>query len=94
MLAVCRLLGLPARYVSGYAYAPASEMGVASHAWADVFVEGQGWVSVDPTNDAPQAERHVRVAVGRDYADVPPTRGVYKGSARETLAVDVRFEEA
>jgi transglutaminase-like putative cysteine protease len=94
MLATCRILGLPARYVSGYVYAPGSQVGVASHAWADVFVEGRGWISVDPTNDAPQAERHVRVAVGRDYADLPPTRGVYKGSAMETLAVEVRIEEA
>jgi transglutaminase-like putative cysteine protease len=94
MLAACRLLGLPARYVSGYVYTPGGDMGAASHAWADVFLEGRGWVAVDPTNDAPQAEHHVRVAVGRDYADVPPTRGVYKGSARETLAVDVRIEEA
>lgn len=92
MLATCRILGLPARYVSGYVYAPGSQVGVASHAWADVFVEGQGWVSVDPTNDAPQAERHVRVAVGRDYADLPPTRGVYKGNAKETLEVNVRIE--
>jgi transglutaminase-like putative cysteine protease len=93
MLAACRVLGLPARYVSGYVFLPGSDVGVASHAWADVFVEGRGWISVDPTNGVPQAERHVRIAVGRDYDDVTPTRGVYKGSADETLTVDVRIDE-
>ena len=94
MLAGCRLLGIPSRYVSGYVHAPADGMGAASHAWADVFIDGLGWISLDPTVGAPQSGRHVRVAVGRDYSDVPPTRGVYKGSAKETLSVEVRVEES
>jgi transglutaminase-like putative cysteine protease len=92
-LAACRLNGLPARYVSGYVYAPGRASGAASHAWVDVFIEGRGWVSVDPTHDTQQTPSHVRVAVGRDYADVPPTRGVYKGQSGERLEVKVRVEE-
>jgi transglutaminase-like putative cysteine protease len=91
-LAACRLGGLPARYVSGYVYAPGHASAAASHAWVDVFVAARGWVSVDPTHDTAQTPRHVRVAVGRDYADVPPTRGVYKGSAGEQLEVTVEVE--
>ena len=51
-----------------------------------------GWTSLDPTHGREQGEAYVRVAVGRDYADVPPTRGVYKGVARETLAVRVGLQ--
>jgi transglutaminase-like putative cysteine protease len=90
MLAACRCLGLPARYVSGYLYDPQFfGDSAATHAWVDVFIAGRGWVSLDPTHDCQQNERFVRVAIGRDYADVPPTRGVYKGNARETLEVRV-----
>lgn len=92
MLAACRLSGLPARYVSGYLYSPnAPEM--ASHAWVDVFVSEYGWRSLDPTHNCPQDGRYVRVATGRDYADVPPTRGMYKGSAKEKMAVQVQVGE-
>ena len=92
-LAACRLNGLPARYVSGYVHAPGQASGAASHAWLDVFFEDRGWVSIDPTHDTPQTPRHVRVAVGRDYADVPPTRGVFKGDAGERLSVKVTVGE-
>jgi len=103
MLAGCRSLGIPARYVSGYLYSPQTlrdreESGIvilpnaASHAWIDVFVEGRGWLSLDPTHNSWQTEEYVRVATGRDYADVPPTRGVYKGSADEVLEVNVTVE--
>jgi transglutaminase-like putative cysteine protease len=92
MIAACRLLGVPARYVSGYIYAPESASALASHAWVDVFADRQGWLSLDPTHDTAQGPQHVRVAVGRDYTDVPPTRGVFKGNGRESLAVAVRLE--
>ena len=62
----------------------------ASHTRVDVFVAGVGWISLDPTHGGQQTPHHVRVAVGRDYAEVPPTRGVFKGPAEETLSVDVR----
>ena len=89
MLSACRLSGLPARYVSGYLYSPdAPEM--ASHAWVDVFITDHGWISLDPTHNCWQGEKYVRVAIGRDYADVPPTRGVYKGLAKEKMDVNVK----
>jgi transglutaminase-like putative cysteine protease len=90
MLAACRCLSLPARYVSGYLYTPPNaDAELASHAWVDVYVAGQGWLALDPTHNAAQSGHYVRVAVGRDYADVPPTRGVFKGNAKEELAIEV-----
>jgi transglutaminase-like putative cysteine protease len=90
MLAACRCVGIAARYVSGYLYDPRLEGdNAASHAWVDIWDEERGWIALDPTHDRGQTESYVRVAVGRDYADVPPTRGVYKGAAHETLTVHV-----
>jgi transglutaminase-like putative cysteine protease len=87
MLAACRSQGLPARYVSGYLYNNGHS--AASHAWVDVHVAGSEWLSLDPTHDCAQSSEYVRVAIGRDYADVPPTRGVFKGNAKETMDVKV-----
>lgn len=87
-----RSAGIPCRYVSGYLFDPGATGGAsASHAWVDVYDPVRGWVSLDPTHDTEHTEHYVRVAVDRDYADVPPTRGVYRGSANETLDVDVRI---
>ncbi len=61
----------------------------ASHAWVDAFVNGRGWISLDPTHNCEQNMNYVRVGVGRDYSDVPPTRGVYRGTAKESLSVNV-----
>lgn len=93
MLAMLRRLGVPCRYVSGY-LAPGDAdtrgpIATATHAWVEVLLPDLGWVGFDPTNDAEAGLRHIRVAVGRDYADVPPTRGVFKGEASSTLAVSV-----
>lgn len=90
LIAACRSRGIPARYVSGYLYNRGAE--AASHAWVDVRLPGEGWFSLDPTHGVAQTSQYVRVAVGRDYADVSPTRGVYKGDAQETLAVEVSVE--
>jgi transglutaminase-like putative cysteine protease len=93
MLAACRCVGIAARYVSGYLYDPTLEGdNAASHAWVDIWDEERGWIALDPTHDRDQNESYVRVAVGRDYADVPPTRGVYKGAANETLSVRVGLQ--
>jgi len=94
-LGLCRALGMPARYVSGYIWNGDDRPEQASHAWGEAWLPGQGWLACDPTNYSPQSrgrvgEQHVRVAVGRDYRDVPPTRGVFRGAAHETLSVDVR----
>ena len=93
MLVACRCVGIAARYVSGYLYDPTLEGdNAASHAWVDVWDEERGWIALDPTHDREQTESYVRVAVGRDYADVPPTRGFYKGAAREILSVRVGLQ--
>ena len=93
MIRLCRARGLPARYVSGYLYDPEHGDLGESHSWVDVHLGDAGWVSLDPTHDVEQSERYVRVGVGRDYADVPPSRGVYKGTATETLEVAVTIRE-
>lgn len=93
MLATCRWAGIPARYVSGYLYDPKlTGDNAASHAWVDVWDADGGWSALDPTHRREQSEAYVRVAVGRDYNDVPPTRGVFTGTARETLSVRVGLQ--
>ncbi len=61
----------------------------ATHAWVEVLFPEAGWIGFDPTNNSGAEGRHIRVAIGRDYADVPPTRGVFKGNAASQLAVSV-----
>lgn len=87
MLAACRTQMLPARYVSGYLYNNGHT--AASHSWVDVLVPDRGWISLDPTHNREQTSQYVRVAVGRDYGDVPPTRGIFKGNAKEQMDVQV-----
>jgi transglutaminase-like putative cysteine protease len=99
-LALVRPLGVPARYVSGYLFRDegSSDRSAdgATHAWVEVLLPDLGWVGFDPTNNLIAEDRHVRVAIGRDYADVPPTRGVYKGASavRSELGVSVRVGAA
>src|ERR1700722_4418468 len=90
MLAICRGWGLPARYVSGYLFNDPHEANdrsdpAATHAWVEVYLPSLRWVGFDPTNNTLTGERHVIVAVGRDYDDVPPSRGVFKGEADSEL---------
>jgi transglutaminase-like putative cysteine protease len=66
---------------------------VASHAWAEAWVPGRGWVGFDATHPVRTTEHHVRLAVGRDYTDAAPTRGVYVGSATGTMAIRVKTKE-
>lgn len=87
LLSLCRHAGLPARYVSGY-LGDITESG-ASHAWAEAFVPPYGWVGVDATLGAPCTGRHVKIAVGRDYADVAVVRGTYRGGAEAMMTVEV-----
>ena len=98
MIAVCRQLGIPARYVSGYLYHRRDDndrsQADATHAWVEVWVPTIGWIGIDPTNNIWTSERHIRMAIGRDYADVPPTRGVYRGNASERLEVAVTVNDA
>jgi transglutaminase-like putative cysteine protease len=64
----------------------------ASHAWIEAYTPTHGWRGFDPTNDLVASEFHIKMAIGRDYADVPPTRGTFRGVASERLTVDVRTE--
>jgi transglutaminase-like putative cysteine protease len=66
----------------------------ATHAWVEVFLPSLRWVGFDPTNNVLAGERHIAVAVGRDYADVPPSHGVFKGEAQSALAVGVSVRRA
>jgi transglutaminase-like putative cysteine protease len=91
MLALCRHRGIPARYVSGYIYIgenSAYRGDAATHAWVEVKVPGLAWIGLDPTNNAIAREQHIRIAVGRDYRDISPLKGVYIGGA-QTLNVSV-----
>jgi transglutaminase-like putative cysteine protease len=96
MITVLRGLGIPARYISGYLYRSADAQDRSSdgatHAWLEALLPGLGWVGFDPTNDLLSTERHIRTAIGRDYADVPPAKGVFKGTAGSTLNVAVRVK--
>lgn len=96
LIALCRSMGLPARYVSGYFHdqdVPPDTI-VASHAWAEVFLAGRGWLGLDPTHDRATAQNYVRAAIGRDYADAAPMRGIHLGGADEQLTVRVRVRAA
>jgi transglutaminase-like putative cysteine protease len=95
MTAIARQWGIPTRYVSGYLYHKGSRdrsAADATHAWVESYLPSLGWVGFDPTNNILAVERHVRAAVGRDYADVPPTRGTYKGGADSELSIAVSLE--
>jgi transglutaminase-like putative cysteine protease len=90
LIACCRAVGVPARYVSGYFRATDTDE-VASHAWADVWLgHEQGWMSLDVTHAELAAARHCRLAVGRDYLDAAPVRGVRRGGGQEHMEVTVR----
>jgi transglutaminase-like putative cysteine protease len=93
LIALCRGLHLPARYVSGYLYDPDTppDAILASHAWVEVFIAGGGWLGLDPTHNRTTGPLYTRVAVGRDYADAAPLRGVYQGHTQERLEVRVRI---
>lgn len=90
--AVCRHLGVPARYVSGYlTHGAGHGAQAASHAWAEALIEHLGWVGFDPTNRACATEAYIRTATGLDYAEASPIRGVRSGGGVETMRVRVSF---
>jgi transglutaminase-like putative cysteine protease len=94
-IAACRANGVPARYVSGYFYAPDAPH-LASHAWADVCIEPDAhrWLSIDITHGCLMDERHVRLAVGLDYTACSPIRGVREGGGDESMRVRIDIREA
>jgi len=87
-LACCRAVGVPARYVSGYVH-PGDTPEAASHAWADVWIDNEGWVSIDITHKQFASGNHCRLAIGRDYMSAAPVRGVRTGGGDESLDVHV-----
>jgi transglutaminase-like putative cysteine protease len=91
LISLYRAVDIPARYVSGYIVSGggASRGARASHAWVDAWIPTHGWRGFDPTNNLLASEHHVKMAIGRDYGDVPPTRGTFRGSATEKLSVEV-----
>jgi transglutaminase-like putative cysteine protease len=103
MITLLREIQIPARYVSGYLYHRTDtqdrSVADATHAWCEAFLPGYGWIGLDPTNNLLATERHIRTAIGRDYSDVPPTKGNYiklrgKGTGEMKVAVHVSPTDA
>jgi transglutaminase-like putative cysteine protease len=94
-LGLCRSSGIPARYVSGYFIQSRRhhDEEEASHAWIEAFIPGFGWAGYDPTHDRTADERYVKVAGGRDYADIRPVSGTYRGGKTRSLAVEVKVRQ-
>jgi transglutaminase-like putative cysteine protease len=96
MIALLRHVRIPARYVSGYLYRSREDHDRstpdATHAWVEVLMPQLGWVGFDPTNNLVAHRRHIRTAIGRDYADVPPTHGIFRGKTDSELYVAVQVE--
>jgi len=102
MLSVLRTAGLPARYVCGYIESdpPVSEStdgrrlvgSIATHAWVEVMIPGLKWVALDPTNNQWCGERHITVALGRDFADAAPVRGTFKGAGSQNMKIRVTMK--
>jgi len=92
MISLLRGLRIPSRYVSGYMAHRRSDRSAedATHAWVEAWLPDLGWVGFDPTNNSLADDHYIRVAIGRDYNDVPPTRGVFKGGASSALSVAVQ----
>jgi transglutaminase-like putative cysteine protease len=102
MICFCRNAGIPARYVSGYIESdppkpqPGQESSAArligaaaSHAWVEIYTPNHCWVGLDPTNNMLEDERHVQIGIGRDYGDVTPLKGIFKGARKQRLSVAV-----
>lgn len=94
MIGLARVLGIPARYVSGLVHPDASRYRgfTQTHAWAELFFPSAGWVGFDPANNCIVGGNFVKVAIGRDFRDVPPNKGIYRGLARESIEVEVHTE--
>ncbi|WP_309118332.1 transglutaminase family protein [Paenibacillus sp.] len=94
MIAACRLSGIPARYASGYHFigdlqSRAADFEQASHAWVEAYIPGTGWLGFDPTNNHRVDGRYIKLGHGRDYLDIVPVKGIYRGTPNQRLFVDV-----
>lgn len=95
LMEMLRLVQIPARYVSGYICTSRHNMRGegATHAWAEAYIPDYGWLGIDPTNNCVANETHVRLAVGRNFTDCSPVKGVYKGSSNHRLEVAVSVDD-
>ena len=93
-ISAARLLGVPARYVSGYMVVGENEFAEASHAWAEAYVANLGWVGFDVSNQVSPDDRYVRVATGMEVSGATPAKGVRRGlsTGAETMDVEVLVE--
>jgi transglutaminase-like putative cysteine protease len=94
LLSMLRMSGIPARYVSGYICPKNNEMRGegATHAWVEAYIPSGGWIGFDPTNNCLTSDRHIRLAIGRNFSDCTPVKGTYKGPSGHTLQVAVNIE--
>ncbi|MGZ5254604.1 MAG: transglutaminase family protein [Flavitalea sp.] len=94
LLVMLRMLRIPARYVSGYICPANHELRGegATHAWVEAYIPHYGWLGLDPTNNCIVSDRHVRLAVGRNFSDCTPVKGTFKGVADSDLEVSVSIE--
>jgi transglutaminase-like putative cysteine protease len=97
MIALARHLKIPARYVSGLLHPDDTDRErfrgyTQTHAWCELHFPSTGWIGFDPTNSCVAGENFVKVAVGRDYHDIPPNKGLYRGSATENIGVTVKTD--
>lgn len=94
LLEMLQIAELPSRYVSGYICPKNHDLRGegATHAWVEVFLPTYGWIGIDPTNNCLVSDRHVRLAVGKDFHDCTPVKGIYKGSLEHRLEVTVVVE--
>jgi transglutaminase-like putative cysteine protease len=97
MIALARSMQIPARYVSGLLHPDDTDVHrfrgyTQSHAWCEMYFPSYGWIGFDPTNSCVAGENYVKVAVGRDYRDVPPNKGLYRGAGKESILVSVKTE--
>jgi transglutaminase-like putative cysteine protease len=93
-IGMARSLGIPARYVSGLVHPIDGKLrgALQTHAWCELFFPSQGWVALDPTNKQQAGSNFVTVGLGRDYRDVPPNRGTWRGKGSESIEVTVESQ--
>ncbi|MDH5558044.1 MAG: transglutaminase family protein [Alphaproteobacteria bacterium] len=92
-IAAARLMGYPARYVSGYLMMDDRIEQDASHAWAEVYIPGVGWIGFDVSNNISPDERYVRIATGLDYKDAAPISGMRFGDSAESMIVSLQVQQ-
>ena len=93
LIFLCRKAKIPARYVSGYVFADKTLRGAgATHAWVEIFIPGHGWLGLDPTNNCIADKFHIRLAVGKNYDDCAPVKGVFRGNEKQFMDVRVQLD--